>query len=464
MRRLLVAAAALALALILVALKLSIRSVATGESVLPGVAGAPVLGPAPTASPTPSPSRSRVRVQVTDPSGAPVSLALVELRDRFNAVQGASETGVNGDVILMVPAGAGYTGAARREGFTPATFGPFEVDRPPPTPAAGTPPRLPTQSIQVKMTAAARPGAPAVLSRLFVGHSQTPRLSLIDPVASLLLKHSDPLGQGRITLQAPSRDASKVYVSWMGSTDLWVLSGSELAVEKQVPLNGGALSALAVNPKDGHIWIATYNPDSTGDTGFLLEVDAASLDVVRRVTLGQMAAGLKFKPDGSLLYARHRTNSTLSFVDPGSGAIVKVARLAQFPTDMAISPDGARLYVVFLGSEKLVEIDAATGEIGRGVDVGTGGAGVLADPDGRSIYVVNQLLGAVQVVDFSAGQVTDLIPVGRSPQGAALVAGSLFVANSGSGTVSVVDLKTHTIRETLQTGGTPSSLTLVERL
>ncbi|HEU5314812.1 MAG TPA: hypothetical protein VFX49_01795 [Chloroflexota bacterium] len=462
MRVLWIVAGLLLIGLVAVGAKLVVRSAATGEAVLPGVAGAPVIGPPATPTPTPQPLRGRVRVQVLDPSGVPVALALVELRDRFNAVQGSAETNVAGDAILTVPAGPGYIATARREGFGPGRLGPFEVDRPPPTPTSGTPPRPPTQSLQVRLEVPTQTKSAAVVSRLFVGHGTSPRVTLIDPTASLLLKHSEPLGQGRQTVQAPSRDASKVYASWAGGTELWVLNGGELTVEKQVPLNAGAISALAVNPRDGRLWVATYNPEST-DSGFLLEVDAGSFDVVRRLTLGQMTAGLRFQPDGSLLYARHRGGSAISFIDPGTGRVERVARVSQFPTDMALSPDGSRLYVVFLGGERLVELDARTGDQARTVDVGSGATAVLAHPDGKRIYVVNQVLGSVQVIDMAGAQVTDLIPVGRTPQAAVLAADGLYVANSGSGSVSVIDLEKHTIRETLQTGGSPSSLALVVR-
>ncbi|HEV2124587.1 MAG TPA: hypothetical protein VGW38_17680, partial [Chloroflexota bacterium] len=98
-----------ALAIVLVGAKLSVRSAATGEAILPGVQGAPVLGPASTATPVPGPPRARVRVQVTDPSGQPVPQALVEIRDRFNAVAGTQDTGQTGDVFISLPATTGYT-------------------------------------------------------------------------------------------------------------------------------------------------------------------------------------------------------------------------------------------------------------------------------------------------------------------------------------------------------------------
>ena len=66
-----------ALGLLLLAAKLSVRSVATGQSVLPGIAGAPVLGPGPTPTGTAGPARARLRVQVMDTAGLPVPQAIV---------------------------------------------------------------------------------------------------------------------------------------------------------------------------------------------------------------------------------------------------------------------------------------------------------------------------------------------------------------------------------------------------
>ncbi len=113
-------AALLALILFLTVAKLGIRSAATGQPILPGVAGAPIIGPPSTPTPTPGPPRTRLRVQVTDESGGPVPQALVEVRDRFNAVLGTQETGATGEAVLFVPAGTGYTVTVRKVGVAEA--------------------------------------------------------------------------------------------------------------------------------------------------------------------------------------------------------------------------------------------------------------------------------------------------------------------------------------------------------
>jgi YVTN family beta-propeller protein len=329
-----------------------------------------------------------------------------------------------------------------------------------------TPQGQPTPVVSVRLepgvAAVAAPGQPATAAgRLYVGHN-SPRLSLIDAASNLLLKHSDPLGQGRLTLMAPSRDQQRVYATWNGSSDLLVLNAADLSLENKVSLESGGITSLALHPQNGRLWVATFSPESS-EASVLLELDGGSLAVQRRMQFNQSSAGLRFLPDGSLLYVRHRTANLLSLVDPITATVRTTARLPQWPTDMALSSDGRSLYVVNLGSERLMELDAATGEPLRSIEIGRGASGVIAHPDGQRLFVVNQMLGYVQVLNVASGQVDDLVPVGRAPQGAALSADarSLYVANSGAGTVSLVDLEGKRVRDTLNTGGTPSTLLLI---
>jgi YVTN family beta-propeller protein len=454
-----------AITFVLVAAKLSVRSVATGESVLPGVQGAPVLGPGPTPTATPGLPRARLRVLVLDVSGQPVPQAVVEIRDRFNAVASTQDTGPSGEVFLTLPATFGYMITVRKEGFSPGRTGPVTVDAPAPTPAAGpggTALRGPAQSVQLRLEPLARQSAGAG-ARLFVGHTTSPRVSSLDPAANLLLKHSDTLGQGRLTLLAASLDATSIFASWSGNQEVLVIDGAELKVGRKLALEGGNVTTLAVHPKNGKLWVATTVSDSP-DSSVLHEIDPATGQILRRINLGQPTAGLRFGADGSVLYARHRSTNALSMIDAASAALIRTARLPQWPADMAVSADGKHLYLVFLGSERLLELDAATGETRRTVEVGAGASAVAVHPDGRRVFVVNQILGSVQVVDLDAGQVADLIPVGRTPQAAAFSANSqlLFVANAGSGNISIIDPDRSSVKETIQVGGTPSALSLVD--
>ncbi|MGH2371017.1 MAG: YncE family protein, partial [Chloroflexota bacterium] len=320
--------------------------------------------------------------------------------------------------------------------------------------------RPPAQVVQVQLGGAGGTAA-APPARLYVGHN-SPRLSVIDASSNLLLKHSEPLGQGRLTLFAVAKDESKVFAAWFGARELLVLNPFDLEIERQVALEAGGITSLAVNPQNGRLWVSTLAAESA-ESSVLHELDPAAQQVLRRVPLAQTASGLHFRRDGSLLYIPNRGGNVLSLFDPASGATIRSVRLAQWPTDMAESPDGESLYIVNLGADHLLEVDALTGEQRRTLEVGTGSRSVVAHPDGQRLFIVNQVLGYVQIIDLAAGQVADLIPVGRAPQSVTLTADAkgLYVANAGSASISLVDLEKKAVRETLNVGGTPSSLHLV---
>lgn len=459
-----------AVALVLLGAKLSLRSLATGEAVIPGVAGAPVIGPASTPTATPGPLRTRLRVQVLDQAGQPVPQAMVEVRDRFSAMAGQQETGPTGEAIVGLKPDSGYIVTARKPGLAPGRIEGLEIAPPamgppgPPaqapagTPAAGAPFR--GQVVQVRLGPGG-PGPSTAGARLYVGHS-TPRVSLIDASSNLLLKHSESLGQGRVTLLAVARDQSKVFVAWFSAPELLVLNSEDLSVERQVSLGPGGITSLAVNPQNGRLWVATLTAD-TPDSGLLHELDPAAQEVLRRIPLAQTASNIRFRPDGSILYLPHRAGGTLGFLDPVSGTVLRSARMGQWPTDLAVSSDGRHLYMVNLGSTRLLEVDATTGEETRSMEVGTGSSAVAVHPDGKRLFIVNQSLGLVQALDLDAGQVLDIVPVGRGPQGATLTpdATGLYVANAGSASISLVDLDKNSVRETLAMAGAPASLLLV---
>jgi YVTN family beta-propeller protein len=315
------------------------------------------------------------------------------------------------------------------------------------------------QLVQVRLGPGESPVAGG--ARLYVGHS-SPRVSAIDASSNLLLKHSDALGQGRLTFLAVSRDESKVFAAWFSAPELLVLDAFDLSVQRQVELGAGGITGLAVNPQNGRLWVATQAAESP-ENGVLHELDPAAEEVLRRVPLAQTASNLRFRPDGSLLYLPNRAASTLGLFDPVAGTLVGTARLPQWPSDLELSADGRRLYAVNLGSSQLLELDAQTGEQVRSFEVGTGCSAVAVHPDGKRVFVANQSLGFVQVLDLDTGQVTDMIPVGRAPQALALTAdsGGLYVANAGSASVSLVDLTKMAVSDTLATGGAPSTLALV---
>ena len=370
----------------------------------------------------------------------------MEVRDRFNAVAGQQETGTSGEAVLGVKPDPGYVVTARKPGWPLGRIEGIEVAAPWWAGAAGGRSDPGARSGAGGAGADGGPGggpagsAPAPAGRRrrrrrpVSSWGTTPPETAVDASSNLLLKHSEPLGQGRLTLFGVSRDQSRVFAAWFSAPEVLVLNAFDLSVERQVPLSGG-ITGLSVNPQNGRLWVSTLAPD-TPEAGVLHELDpGGGRCCAHPPAPDRLQHAL---PPGRLAaLPPNRAGNSLGFFDPAAGAMVHSARLPQWPTDLTLSPDGTRLFLVNLGSTRLLEVDALSGEQTRAVEIGTGSSAVAAP--GREAPLRGQPEPWLRAgVDLDSGQVGDLIPVGRAPMSLSLTPDGrgIYVANAGSASVS----------------------------
>jgi YVTN family beta-propeller protein len=72
-----------------------------------------------------------------------------------------------------------------------------------------------------------------------------------------------------------------------------------------------------------------------------------------------------------------------------------------------------------------------------------------------AVWVASAPSDAVWKVDPAIGVVSDVVHVGRSPEGVAVAAGSVWVANNRAGTVSRINPQTNEVVATVRTGYFP---------
>lgn len=78
------------------------------------------------------------------------------------------------------------------------------------------------------------------------------------------------------------------------------------------------------------------------------------------------------------------------------------------------------------------------------------------------MWVVDSLDDSVVRIDPGTRSVTATSPVGPSPAGIAVGAGSVSVANSGAGTVTRINPHTDRRQATISVGGSPQALTVAD--
>ncbi len=192
----------------------------------------------------------------------------------------------------------------------------------------------------------------------------------------------------------------------------------------------------------------------------------------RYVLFALLALGWLFAALGQTIprsaYVINSLSENLSFINLETGTVAGDTLnlgMNAIPNDIKIH--NQRAYVVNSGLNEIRVIDLATLSLVNTIDLGSG-----TNP--WSIEFVNDSLAAVSLwltnsvalVNVNQGQVVQIIPVGVTPQGMAVLGGLLYVANAGfvapgqfdPGTLSVVDLTTFQVVDTIAVGLNPQAV------
>lgn len=123
---------------------------------------------------------------------------------------------------------------------------------------------------------------------------------------------------------------------------------------------------------------------------------------------------------------------------------------------------GGKLYIVMNISENVTVLDAETGKLIKKISF-TGKQPRFAASARGKVYVTGWN-NTVSVIDTSALNIVNTIPVGANPEGIAASANYLYVANSGGlnpvqdSTVSLIDLSTETEIRKIKVGRNPNKI------
>ncbi|MFO0891526.1 MAG: bifunctional YncE family protein/alkaline phosphatase family protein [Isosphaeraceae bacterium] len=212
----------------------------------------------------------------------------------------------------------------------------------------------------------------------------------------------------------------------------------------------------------------------------VITANAASGQVIGRVTVPETFAGLVWSHDGKKLFAGGGYADCVYRFDHAEGFLSNRVRLAcpegqgspQVPGGMALSTDGKTLYVANVQGHSLTRFDLEQGTARELVSLEADSYpyGLAHDPATGRLYVSLWNRAMVVAVDAEAGKVIASIATEEHPNELLLAPGGkiLYVANANRNTVSVIDTSAGKSIETINTaidpqapaGCTPSSLAL----
>jgi DNA-binding beta-propeller fold protein YncE len=211
----------------------------------------------------------------------------------------------------------------------------------------------------------------------------------------------------RLLVTLPSRDRVAVV-----DTDTWkVLDRLEV---------GAKPGRLLPQPDGSRIWV-------TLEDG-VAALDAAGLQVVRRVPTGGAPTAMAFSPDSRLAFVLTPEAERVTVLDTETGASTRELITGDQPTDLAISPAVAAVFVTHADGSIAV-IDGGTLRFTGHIPIAPGARSIRFPPQedhghhghgfaperGRYGYVVNPAANLVHVLDAVKGEIVHTIEVPTGP-------------------------------------------------
>ncbi|HET6388001.1 beta-propeller fold lactonase family protein [Hyphomicrobium sp.] len=201
---------------------------------------------------------------------------------------------------------------------------------------------------------------------------------------------------------------------------------------------GSKPAGVALSPDKATAYVTA--PDSKE----LIEIDAISRSVKRRLVLGGAPLGIAAHPSRPEVYVADWYAHKLIIVDTGKLEVSGEVAVGQSPSGLAVTPDGRLLLSADRDSDAISIIDVETRTRLGSVAVGSRPFGITIDGAGARAFTANVKSDDVTVIDIAKRAVVGRVPSGRRPYAVALAQGRGFVTDQYDGTITVFDEKTLT--------------------
>jgi YVTN family beta-propeller protein len=174
---------------------------------------------------------------------------------------------------------------------------------------------------------------------------------------------------------------------------LWTAAGPA-AAGVQAPV------AVHVEPATGHLLVLGER------SGTIARVDPGTGRIVAEAPVGESPCMLAAGPDGRRLYVSCRDGQQVVELDAPSLETLRRFELRGDPTGVAVSADGRRLYAGVHSLDQVAVFDLESGTELRRLVAGDGPQMLARSPVGTGLYVTNLLSGPVPPGEPSRNEVT----------------------------------------------------------
>lgn len=287
----------------------------------------------------------------------------------------------------------------------------------------------------------------------YVGNQASGTVSVIDTATDTVVRTLPATGRIGKKIQAVVADRSerRVFVVDAMGNDLVELDATTGRVLKRVPV-GRAPEGASLSPSGKTIAVCVEEDN----TVVLVDVTTARITHVIH-TQGKNPEHCEFSSDGRWMMTSNENSGDVDIIDLAADRSVARLPTAGHPRGVAWLPNRSIAYVAQESANGVNVVDAASRRVVRFIPTALRAAGAIAAPDGKTVFVSNGGAGTVSAVDTATGRVVATIPVGKRPWNMAIThdGAKLYVANGRSNSVSVIDARKLTLLKTIPVGGLP---------
>ncbi len=158
-------------------------------------------------------------------------------------------------------------------------------------------------------------------------------------------------------------------------------------------------------------------------------------------------------------YVTNYDDGNVIIVDKRAGRAAGVIPTGGAPAGMALDQKGRKAYVALPTVDAIEVIDVTAGEVTDRMALNTGDHPyeLALSPDGKTLFAANRGSNTVSVIDLTSLSESGRIPVGNGPASILMdpTGKRLFVFNSLSSTISVLDVANKALATTISTDPGP---------
>jgi YVTN family beta-propeller protein len=178
-------------------------------------------------------------------------------------------------------------------------------------------------------------------------------------------------------------------------------------------------------------------------------VDAASLQVVRRVAVRGAVHHVAISPDNRFAVTTHPGAGGISVIDLETFTVAHAVETGSAPNYAVFTSNSDKLYVSNAGDDTVSEVDVETWTVKRRIATGSSPEHVVLSLDDGTLYVNNVADGSVSAISLTGDLTRQTYRVGSAPHGIDLSddGDTLFASSQGEGRLVAIDLITGQTRD-----------------